>query len=91
MKNKKLKFFSRLRNSAQYPSDIYSGGFRIEYYSPSEAVIYGVKCICDYTDKLIYLRCKSKDVEFSGTELCCDFYVEGAVCIKGDIILMQFK
>ena len=91
MKKTKRKFFSRFDKKTTVLSDIYSSGFRIEYYSPYDAVVYGIKCINDYSDVCVVLSHKNGSITFRGQDLCCDYYVEGAVSIKGNIASMHLE
>lgn len=91
MRRIKGKILSRFAHDLDFPSDIYSGGFRTELFSDSEAVVYGVKSICDYTADKIVLRHKSGYAVFCGIELSCDSYVEGVVCVRGSISSLHFE
>ena len=73
------------RPSDDIVSSVYLGSFFLEIASNSDAVVYGVKCIDDYTSELIRLRHRNGRVSFVGRSLSCQSYVEGAVCIKGII------
>lgn len=75
---------------AEYPCAVWSGGFRIEIASNREAVVYGIKCICDYTPENIVLRHSTGTVSFCGSCLSCSSYVEGAVCIRGCISSVHY-
>ena len=75
---------ARLCRSSNY-------GLNIEIASNSEAVIYGVKNIVDYTPEMIRLGHKSGAVSFCGCGLSCQSFVEGAVCIRGYITSVQFE
>ena len=76
--------FLQLKNiEYDVPSVAYTGGFCTEIASNTEAIVYGVKCIIDYTPELIKLRHKCGAVSFVGRCLSCQSYVEGAICIKG--------
>ena len=91
MKKIKQKFLSRISGALDFPSDIYSGGFRIEMYSDTEAVAYGVRGIEDYTSERVELFYKRGRIIFSGRALGCDSYVDGVVCIKGEICKVDFE
>ena len=88
--NKQPRHFSdkvkRLRNS----SIVLPWGFRMEIKSDREAVVWGVKSICDYSLQKIALRHKGGIVIFEGCGLSCQSYMEGAVCIRGCILSVQF-
>ena len=68
----------------------WTGGFRTEIASNREAVVYGIKCICDYTTESIVLRHRDGIISFSGSGLSCSSYVEGAVCIRGAISSVHY-
>lgn len=89
IKKEKKNIISRLVE-AEYPCAVWSGGFRTEIASNREAVVYGIRCICDYTSETVVLRHRSGTVSFCGTGLSCSSYVEGAVCIKGCISSVHY-
>ncbi len=88
---KKEKFLTRFAIDTYLPSDAFSGGFRTEIISDHEAVVYGIKSICDYTPENIILRHKCGCVSFCGNNLSCQSFVEGAVCIRGYISSVHFE
>ena len=65
-------------------------GLNTEIASNTEAVVYGVKNIVDYTPQSIKLGHKTGTVCFIGRGLSCQSFVEGAVCIRGFIESVQF-
>ncbi len=85
MKRTKKSFLRKIAYDLDFPSDIYFGGFRVEMYSDREAVIYGIKSIVDYTSEKIELLYKNGKIVFSGCCLSCNSYVEGVVCVYGNI------
>lgn len=91
MRRKKQSIFSKIARDLDFPSDMYSGGFRCEVFSDNEAAIYGVRGICDYTPQMIVLAHKRGKLVFVGDSLMCDSYVEGVVCIRGRIAEMRFE
>lgn len=66
-------------------------GLNTEIASNTEAVVYGVKNIVDYTPLSIKLGHKTGIVCFVGRGLSCQSFVEGAVCIRGFIESVQFE
>ncbi len=85
MKRKGHKLLSKVAHTLDFPSDVYSGGMRIEIYSDNEAVVYGVLAIEDYSPQKTELLYKGGKIVFSGEKLMCNSYVEGVVCIEGKI------
>ncbi len=88
-KKEKKNIFSRFIE-AEYPCAVWSGGFRTEIASNREAVVYGIRCICDYTSENIVLRHSTGRISFCGSGLSCSSYVEGAVCIRGCIFSVHY-
>ena len=91
MRRKKQNILSKIARDLDFPSDMYSGGFRCEVFSDNEAAVYGVRSICDYTPQTIVLAHKRGKLVFCGECLLCDSYVEGVVCIRGKILEMRFE
>ncbi len=90
MKKTKPKIIREIASKLDFPSDIYFGGFRIEMYSECEAVIWGVKGIADYTYEKVELSHRRGKIIFEGAGLSCSSYVEGVVCITGEILAIRF-
>lgn len=89
-RKEKQKFLSRSLPMADYACAVWTGGFRTEIASNREAIVYGIKCICDYTPESIVLRYRGGTVSFCGRGLSCSSYVEGAVCIRGIISSVHY-
>ena len=68
-----------------------AGGFRTEITSDNDAVVWGVKSICDYTSQRIALKHKGGIAVFEGCGLSCQSYMEGVVCIRGCIFSLHFE
>ena len=62
---------------------------RIDFSSDNNAVVYGVKLISEYSDSKIELNYRNGKVIFEGENLICDYYMEGAVSVSGDIEYMR--
>lgn len=65
-------------------------GLNTEIASNTEAVVYGIKNIVDYTPECVKLGHKTGLICFCGRGLSCQSFVEGAVCIRGNIDSVQF-
>ncbi len=65
-------------------------GVRAEISSNREAVVTGIKCICDYTSECIVLGYRGGRISFCGRGLSCSSYMKGAVCIRGHIISVHY-
>lgn len=89
-RNEKNKLLTRSLPESDYACAVWTGGFRTEIASNREAIVYGIKCICDYTPESIVLRHRGGTVSFCGRGLSCSSYVEGAVCIRGCISSVHY-
>ena len=70
---------------------VFCGGLYCEIASNKEAVFYGIKAIIDYTSEFVCLCHRYGSVSIYGKDLSCRSYIEGAVCIGGDIDSVQYK
>ena len=64
------------------PTDILSS-LSMEITGNAEAVIRGCRSILIYTEELIRLETKEKDIVIEGEKLCCPAYGGGSVVISG--------
>ena len=90
-KRKICRFLPFKNNDYDVPSVAFTCGFCTEIASNTEAVVYGIRCILDYTPECIKLRHKCGNVSFMGKSLSCNSYVEGAICIKGIIDSVHYE
>ena len=88
--NKKSGLIEYLSVKTALPSDILSGGFRIEVRGRNFVISFGCRRIIQYTPTNIILAAKDFSVGVSGQRLICTSYHEGAVCIEGLIEKIEF-
>ena len=67
------------------PSDIMSGGMRVELRGRNSMTVHGCRKILGYSPDRIILQMKNCVIEVRGSRLVCISYLAGAVGIEGRI------
>ena len=88
--SKKNALIEYLSVKTALPSDLISGGFRIEVRGRNSVISFGCRRIVKYTPSNIVLAAKEFAVGISGERLICTSYHEGAICIEGFIRKIEF-
>ena len=88
--SKKNGLIEYLSVKTTLPSDLLSGGFRIEVRGRNSAICFGCRRIVKYTPDNIVLAAKDFTVGILGEGLICTSYHEGAICIEGFIRKIEF-
>ena len=88
--NKKSDLIEYLSVKVSLPSDILSGGFRLEVRGRNSAICFGCRRILKYTPKMIVVASRDFSIGVSGQRLDCTAYHEGAICIEGLIENIEF-
>ena len=63
----------------------------IEIVGNREAVIRGCRSILVYTNELIRLETKEKDIVIEGEKLCCPAYGGGSIVISGHFRCISYE
>ena len=88
--NKKTSLIEYLSLKTSLPSDMISGGFRLEVRGRNLVIGFGCRRILKYTPRLIILAAGDFSVGVFGERLVCTTYHEGAVCIEGFVEKVVF-
>ena len=72
------------------PSDITTGGLRMDLRGRHSLTVYGCREILDFTPREIRLRLSEGSVTVGGWRLICSSYLAGAVSIEGCICGITF-
>ena len=78
----KIPLSLKLCEKFDLPTDIRTS-LSIEITGDREAVIWGCRSILVYTEKLIRLETKEKDIVIEGEKLGCPAYGGGSIVISG--------
>ena len=88
--DKKMTLIEYLSTKTSLPSDLISGGFRLEVRGRNLVIGFGCKRILKYTPSLIIIAARDFSVGIFGERLVCTTYHEGAICIEGHIEKAEF-
>ena len=88
--DKKAGLIEILSQKTALPSDALTGDFRLEIRGRNSAIVCGCRKILKYEPQNVVLSAKGFNVAIFGERLICTAYHEGAVCIEGYIIGVQF-
>ena len=89
-KNKRNSLIEFLSVKTSLPSDILSGGFRLEVRGRNSVICFGCRRILKYMPEKIVLASKDFSIGLSGQRLVCTAYHEGAICVEGFIEKIEF-
>ena len=73
------------------PSDVWTGGMRIEIRGRHSAVVHGCRKIVEYRPDQVRLQMKSCFLLIKGHRLTCVSYLAGAVELEGQIDEVCFE
>ena len=89
-KTQRGSFAEFLSVKASLPSDIFTGGFRLEIRGRNNVIVHGCRRILKYSPDEMILSIKGFSVSIEGERLVCSAYLDGAVCIDGYINGVRF-
>ena len=89
-KDKKASLIEFLSLKTALPSDALTGNFRLEIRGRNNAIVCGCRRILKYTPEEIILSAKDFNVTIFGQRLVCTAYHEGAVCVEGYVVGVDF-
>ena len=73
------------------PSDLWTGGMRMEVRGRNSVVVHGCRRIVGYRPDEVRLQMKTCLVAVRGQRLCCISYLAGAVELEGQIDALCFE
>ena len=88
--DKKSSLIEFLSVKASLPSDALAGDFRLEIRGRNSVIVCGCKRILKYTPTEIVLSAKDFEVAIMGERLICTAYHDGAICVEGYVMGIEF-